>query len=223
MDRAHVTADRPSTGNTPWRERLLALIGGAMTMLTGARQRTALTRPAPRRGSRPDGVDQRRTVLIDRPRHEVYRVLRDLEVLPKFLDHITTVTAEDDQTWTFLVKDDEGELRWRARLAEDVPGNCLVWESLPGGDLIAGGSMTLSDGSRGGTVVDVEIWYRPPEDQPSDPAVQRLFARFGGRRLARNLLKLRAVIETDLLAHLDPLQSLDIGGLHANVVHAPRR
>jgi uncharacterized membrane protein len=209
MDRAEVMS--------PWRNRLIALIGGVMTMLTGARERTAPARPALRRGSRPDGVDQRRTVLIDRSRHDIYHVLRDLEVLPRFLDHLTSVTAQDDQTWTFVVRDDDQrELRWRARLSEDVPGNCVAWESLPGGDLIAGGSMTLSDGRHGGTVVDLEIWYRPSDEHPTDPAVRGLFGRFGGRRLARNLLRLRAVME-----ELIPPRQRD--GMLAEAVLAPRR
>lgn len=201
-----------------------------MTMVTGARQRTSPARGVPGRGSRPDGVDQRRTVLIDRPRHELYRVLRALEILPRFLDHLAAVSVDDDETWSFLVRDGDREIRWRCRITEDVPGSCVAWESLPGGDVIAGGSLTLSDGRRGGTVVDLDIWYRPSDKQAPDEGVQQLFRVFGGRRLAQNLLFLRTLIETDILRNVEPAQlaasaapvSDGNGGLHAHVLMAPR-
>jgi uncharacterized membrane protein len=199
MELASTIQGSPTVANIPLRERLLAAIGKVTTALIGARQRTAPAKTRGRRHASSDGVDQRRTVLIDRPSHELYRVLRDLEILPRFLDHLAGVTAEDDRTWRFLIRDGEHEIHWRARLTEDVPGNCLAWESLPGGDLIAGGSISLRDGRHGGTVVDLELWYRPAEHAELEPAVVHLFERFTGRRLAKNLLELRSLIDDGVI------------------------
>lgn len=199
MDDTTATPTLPTREDrVPLRERLLAAIGGTLTALVGARRRTA----APAKKGRElgaQGIDQRRTVLVRKPAHEIYHLLHDLEVLPRFLEHLTRVEREDDHTWRFMIRDGERVLRWRVRLSEDLPGNCIAWESLPGGDIIAGGSISLRDGSRGGTVIDIELWYRPVEHRRGNEAATRLFERFSGRRLAANLLALRELLETDAL------------------------
>lgn len=213
------TSDDP----VPWRERLLAAIGGTLTALVRARRHaTPAAAPAKRKWDpATDGVDQRRTVLVRKPAHELYHLLRDLEHLPRFLDHLADVVREDDRTWQFLVRDGEQALRWRVRLSDDVPGNCLAWESLPGGDLIAGGTLTLRDAARGmGTIVDIELWYRPVEHRRANDAAVHLFERFTGRRLAANLLALRELIETDRFRPVETPATRPTTGAPIPAVHA---
>jgi uncharacterized membrane protein len=190
------------------RERLIALLGGAVTALIDARRRSPLAglvgAAAALRGIRQptlpqrvasDGVEQRRTVLIQRSRQEIYSQLRNLEHLPRYLDHLTGVTVDVRGDARFIATVGTASIEWTAQLVEDVAGEKIAWESLPGADVIAGGSYTLSDGPRGGTVVDLELWYRPAMGVQVREPVLRLFERVTGRRTAANLLLLRQLVD----------------------------
>jgi uncharacterized membrane protein len=172
------------------RRRLAALLAGTARLL-GAGPRRA---PRPSRVAE-EGVAERRTVLIDRPRREVYHQLQHLERLPRFLDHLSSVTVEDGRITRWTVGDGDVAISWLVQVVDAVPGERIAWESLPGSDLIADGSLTFSDAERGGTIVDLALRYAlaPGVAVPDT----RLLDRLNGRRLASNLRLLRELIETD--------------------------
>ena len=211
MQLASDFAPRTTNLGSGWRERVIALLGGAVTALIGARRRSPLGLVAGLRGAAAalrgprapalprrvatDGVEQRRTVLIYQPRHELYRQLRHLEHLAKFLDHLTGARAAGSDTAELVATIGTATIEWKAQIVEDVPGETIAWESLPGSELIAGGTYTLTDGPRGGTVVDLEIWYRPAMGVPTREPVLRFFERVTGRKMSTNLLALRQLVD----------------------------
>jgi uncharacterized membrane protein len=164
---------------------------------------TRALRGLPPRAARPsrvvvEGIAERRTVLVDRPRREVYHQLQHLERLPKFLDHLSSVTVEDARITRWTVGDGDVAISWLVQVVEALPGERIAWESLPGSDLIADGSLAFTDGDRGGTIVDLALRYAlAPGVVVTDT---RLLDRLNGRRLASNLRLLRELIETDTFA-----------------------
>src|SRR5262245_42741043 len=104
MDHARAASPTANPGNR-WRERVIAALGGAITAIAAARRRSPRSAQRSRAAVATAGVEQRRTLLVKRPRGEVYRRLRNLENLPRFLDHVTAVTVIDDRTSRWTIRD----------------------------------------------------------------------------------------------------------------------
>jgi uncharacterized membrane protein len=170
------------------RRRLGALVADLADAVRGPRVRAGASRVAT------EGISERRTVLVDRSRRDVYHQLKHLERLPRFLDHLSAVTVEDGRITRWTIGEGDHAITWLVQVVDDAPGERIAWESLPGSDLIADGSIAFLDGERGGTIVDLELRYQLA------PGVQvdaRVLDRLNGRRLAMNLRQLRELIETD--------------------------
>ena len=105
----------------------------------------------------------RRAITIQATPRQIYDMWRDLENLPRFMEHVTSVTIEDGGISRWVVEQGPARLSWRAEIVEDVARQRLRWRSLPGGDIEHEGSIELraAPGDRG-TVVEVKFHYFPP-------------------------------------------------------------
>src|SRR6185437_13871799 len=101
------------------------------------------------------------SVTINRSPDEIYSFWRQLENLPRFMNHIKSVTQLGDNISHWVVKTSAGqELEWDARLIEDKPGQMLSWQSLEGADVDNAGSVWFTPATGGrGTVVKVAMKY----------------------------------------------------------------
>ncbi|MFC4454151.1 SRPBCC family protein [Deinococcus sonorensis] len=140
----------------------LAGTGGAMTVmaLTG---RNPLARALK---IRPDGQGEirvREAVTIGKPADEVYRMWRNLEGLPTFMEHLERVEVQDEQRSHWVAKGPVGPVSWDAEITADEPGQRLAWRSLPGSTIENQGEVQFrpAPGNRG-TEVLAHFQYRAP-------------------------------------------------------------
>jgi uncharacterized membrane protein len=147
------------------------------------------------------GVEARRSVTVLRPRSEVYRLWRRLENLPRFMNHVTDVTSEDNRVSHWVVDEGPMTLEWLAEIVEDVPDRRIAWRSIPGGDVDNEGTVEFRDapGDRG-TEVHVWIRYNPPGGLIVKSALGGLLRRFTSLQLDAELTRLRQLLETGELA-----------------------
>jgi uncharacterized membrane protein len=106
----------------------------------------------------------RQAVTINRPREELYAFWRDVENLPTFMRHIESVRQMDERrsVWTAKGTRGMGTLIWEAEIVEDVPGERILWRSLPGADIENEGEVRfVPDPGGEGTEVHVTIGYYP--------------------------------------------------------------
>src|SRR5262245_40561961 len=126
-----------------------------------SRPRRSRPIPALKSGS---GVKVEESVIINRPPEAIFSFWRQLENLPRFMQHIESVTQTSPELSHWVVKSDKGKtLQWDAQIIEEKPGTMIAWESLPGADVANAGSVWFTPAPDGrGTVVKVELKYAPP-------------------------------------------------------------
>ena len=80
--------------------------------------------------------------MIDRSPAEIYALWRNPENLPRFLEHVESVTALDDERSHWVVKGLLGtHVEWTAHTVTNHPNESFAWESLPGAEVQNAGSV----------------------------------------------------------------------------------
>jgi uncharacterized membrane protein len=201
--------------NVPRAERIASGCLGGAAILLGLRRRSlgglaiaglgaafvvrALTGRCPLYRSRAlrKGIQVRRAITIQATPRQIYETWRDLEQLPRFLKHVTSVTVEEGGISRWVVEQGPAKLEWRAEVVEDSPGKRLRWRSLPGGDIEHDGSLELhkAPGDRG-TVVEVKLHYFPPGGLIVASALSGFLRKLTAVQIGEELARLQQLLET---------------------------
>lgn len=123
----------------------------------------------------------------------MYALLRDLESLPELMTYVSSVRATGDvSVWTATLPL-IGEVTWRGRLTEDVPGVRLVWETDGKARTKIRARIELTKApSRESTEVRLEMQLGVLGADPSVAAARYL----AGPAVKANLRRLKQVLET---------------------------
>lgn len=134
-------------------------------------------------------VNVKTSVTVNKPREQVYKFWRNLENLPRFMQHIHSITSIDEKTteWQMKMPGGLGIITWRSEISEDIPYEFISWISLPNSTIENVGSIHFEDSGRFGTEIHVDITYRAPLGTP-------------GKRLAKMLNPLlKTMIKQDIM------------------------
>ncbi|MEX0609849.1 MAG: SRPBCC family protein [Balneolaceae bacterium] len=103
------------------------------------------------------------SIIVDKPRSEVYDFWRNLENLPKIMKHIEKVEAIDEETsnWEANMPGGVGKISWKSKITEDVPNEHISWRSLPDSTIENVGDVRFKDVGKE-TKIKVDISYRAP-------------------------------------------------------------
>ncbi len=142
-----------------------------------------------------------RAVTINKPRQEVYDYFRNFANLPTFMENIAEVTETDatHSHWTVI---GPGGIKtsWDALTTQDIPGELIAWETLPGALVANRGAVEFRDATSGrGTEVHATIIYRPPGGT-AGKIVAKLTQREPGIQVRRDLKRLKMLLETGEIA-----------------------
>jgi uncharacterized membrane protein len=112
----------------------------------------------------PRNINVRASVVVNRPRTEVYAFWRKLENLPLFMKHLESVDEIDEFTsaWKVKVPGGLGHIRWEAEIVKEEEGTVLSWQSVPGASIRNAGKINFSDTPAKGTRIDALISYHAP-------------------------------------------------------------
>jgi uncharacterized membrane protein len=185
---------RGATGHCP--------VYGAMGVSTGSSE-AVLDRPSRGITGRAATVNARRaikverTVTIEAPRAELYAFWRDFTNLPRFMEHLVSVTLEAGGRSHWVAKAPAGQtVEWDAVLVNDVPDSIIAWKSVGHPDVANAGAVNFSDAPGGrGTIVKVSLDYEPPGGRLG-ALVARLFGEEPDRQVREDLRKFKQLIET---------------------------
>jgi uncharacterized membrane protein len=179
---------RPTTGNGsigPWNPstRAAGAVAGAaaltwamarrspVAMAAGATGAALLARSLTNRPmakmvgarSRGDVVRVRKTVSVDAPVEQVFRLWSHPEVFPRFLTHLRKVDRVGDRRYHWVATGPGGvDVSWDAEVTEIEPNRRLSWRSLGGSGVDTHGTVHLEPEEGGGTRVHVDMSYGPP-------------------------------------------------------------
>ena len=144
---------------------------------------------------RGEGVRVDERIVLNRPRSEVYRFWRDLENLPRFMEHLQSVTALDEWRSRWIAKGPAGtRLEWEAEIHNEIPNELIAWRSLEGSEVANAGSVHFIPTDNGDTEVRVVLRYDPPAGRLG-AAVSRLLGEDPSRQVADDLRRLKQVLE----------------------------
>ena len=151
----------------------------------------------------PEGIHVLSAITVNRPRDEVYRFWRDIENLPKFMEHLESVRVHDGRS-TWRAKGPAGTtVEWDAEIVADQPNENLAWRSCQGADVPNQGSVRFLDAPGGrGTEVRVELRYDPPTGALG-ATVAKLFGAEPGQEIAGDLRRFKQVLETGEVLNSD--------------------
>ena len=113
-----------------------------------------------------EGIRVERSVTINRPKKELYRMWSDFENLPRFMQHLESVQVDpiDGGRSHWVAKAPLGKkIEWDSEVTEERENELLVWKSLPGSMVESMGRVEFLDAPAGrGTIVRISMEYNPP-------------------------------------------------------------
>jgi uncharacterized membrane protein len=138
-----------------------------------------------------------RAVTIARPRAELFAFWRDFTNLPRFMEHLVSVTVHGASESHWVAKAPAGRtVEWDATIVNEVPDSIIAWKTVGHADVKNAGAVNFSDAPGGrGTIVKVTLDYEPPGGRLG-AVVARLFGENPDRQVREDLRKLKQLMET---------------------------
>jgi uncharacterized membrane protein len=126
----------------------------------------------------------------------VYRFWRNLENLPRFMQHVESVRFTADQRSHWVVEGPLGRpVEWDAEIVEDVKNERIAWASIPGSTVKNSGRVEFRDAPGGrGTEVRVSMIYNPPGGS-AGAAVAKLFGRDAATEIREDMRRFKQIME----------------------------
>ena len=143
---------------------------------------------------RGEGIKVERTITVNRPREEVYHFWRQLENLPRFMDHLESVIVLDEDRSHWVAKAPAGtKVEWDASIQDEIENELIAWRSLPGSDIDNAGSVHFIPAGDG-TEVRVVLSYDPPAGRVG-AAVAKLLGEEPEQQVEEDLRRFKQVME----------------------------
>lgn len=142
------------------------------------------------------GLQVRRAITIGRPPEEVYRFWRNFANLPRFMEHLESVTVSDETHSHWKAKAPAGSsAEWDAEIVAEEPERLIVWRSLGSTAVPNSGEVrfTPAPGDRG-TEIHIRLRYQPPAGIVG-ATIAKLLGQEPTGQIESDLRRLRAVLE----------------------------
>jgi uncharacterized membrane protein len=142
------------------------------------------------------GVMFEHALTIDRPVDEVYAYWRNLENLPRFMQHLEEVDVVDHVRSRWVARGPLGvRVEWDAQIINDIPPTLLSWKSVGDSDVISAGSVRFKAAGEHATEVRVKLQYDPPAGKLG-ATVAWLLGEDPQHQMAEDLRKFKELIES---------------------------
>jgi uncharacterized membrane protein len=146
------------------------------------------------------GVKVEHSVLINRPVVEVYRFWRNFENLPRFMDHLQSVTVLDENTSHWVAKGPAGtSIEWDAVIHNEIDDELIAWRTRPGADVSSAGSVHFTPVGQDATEVHVVLSYNPPAGRLG-AAVAKILGEEPSKQIEDDLRRLKQVMDSGDIA-----------------------
>lgn len=174
-------------------------VGGKGTARPNIGNHGFLSRSVPGHG----GTLVEKTVVINRPREELFAFWRKLENLPSVMSHLESV-QEHGEVSHWVAQAPAGQsVEWTAEIVKETPNELIAWRSLPGAQVPNSGSVRFKDLPAGrGTEVRVILEYSPPAGKLG-ALVAKLFLQEPQIQVEEDLRKWKQVMEAGETATIE--------------------
>jgi len=143
------------------------------------------------------GVRVDYSITIAKPAAELYRFWRNLENLPRFMQHLQSVKEIDNKHSHWVAKAPAGySVQWKAEVINEVENELIAWRSLPGSDVDNAGSVHFTPAKDGsGTEVSVHLQYNPPGGTLG-ALFAKLFGEEPSQQISADMSRFKSIMET---------------------------
>ena len=191
-----------------WGGALLAAVGGGLlyrgvtghcatyeALGTNTAEGDDAASPADKPGA--DGIQVREVVTINKSPEELYAFWRNFDNLPKFMNHLESVTTGDDKHSHWVAKAPLGRtVAWDAEIINETPNRLIAWQTLPGASVSSAGTVRFEPALGGrGTEVRISLDYNPPAGVVG-ATVAKLFGEEPRVQIAEDLRRFKNLMET---------------------------
>lgn len=148
----------------------------------------------------PGAVQVKKAITIDKSPAELYQFWRNFENLPSFMDHLESVTVHGSNRSHWVAKAPAGmTVEWDANITDERPNERITWHSTPDSDVENWGTVRfVAEPASRGTVVHVEIEYRPPAGRLG-AGVARLFGEEPNQQVQEDLRRFKRLMESGVV------------------------
>jgi len=143
-------------------------------------------------------INIRTSLIVNKPKEEVYNFWRKLENLPLFMKHLASVTEIDSKHshWEAVVPGNMGRIKWNAEIVKEEPNYLIGWQSIPNSTINNAGKVTFHDAANGqGTELEVVITYHPPAGEIGSGIAKMLNPVFE-KLIRQDVMNFKEYIET---------------------------
>jgi uncharacterized membrane protein len=160
---------------------------------------------APLRARRDDHKDGNavvgRSVLINRPRAELFAFWRNVVNLPRFMHAIESVRMTGGNRSVWRVKAPAGQtVEFETEIVDVVDDSAISWRSVEGSQIKTSGTVRFDDAPAGrGTIVTADITYEPPGGDLGR-LVAKLFRAEPNIQARHELKRFKMLMETGEIA-----------------------
>ncbi len=180
---------------------LIYKVGGAALVYRGQQgyrrlyDALGIEMPANATGVGKNNVKVEHEVIVNRPREELYRIWRNLENLPVFMENLVSVHEIDDTHSVWVAKAPAGTvIKWDAEIVNDVENELIAWQTTEGSGVDNAGSIHFEPHGDDATRIKVVLRYDPPADQLG-VIVAKAFGRDPQREIEADLDRFKAIME----------------------------
>lgn len=147
------------------------------------------------------GIRVEKSVTINKSPEELYRFWRRFENLPRFMNHLESVTTTAGGRSHWVAKAPAGTtVEWDAEVYNEKENELIAWRSLDAADVDNAGSVRFEPATGGrGTTVRVTLRYDPPGGTLGS-IVARLFGENPEQQIEEDLRRFKQVMETGEIA-----------------------
>ena len=147
---------------------------------------------------RGQGIKVEEAIFIERSPEDLYAFWKNFENLPRFMEHLESVTLLDDRRSRWVAKGPAGSrIEWDAEIHNEIENELIAWRSLPGAEVNNAGSVHFRPAGDELTEVRVVLSYEPPAGRVG-AAVAKLFGEEPSQQVSDDLDRFREVMESGL-------------------------
>jgi len=141
------------------------------------------------------GVKVTQAITVNRDPEELYRLWRDLESLPRFMQHLVSVRSEGPISHWVAKAPAGSTVAWDAEIVNEEAPRLIAWRSVEGSQVSTAGSVHFQPGPLGrGTEVKVTLKYDPPGGKLGS-WIAWLFGEEPNMQIAEDLRRFKALAE----------------------------
>ena len=198
----------PRTDRTDVQEALIAggiaaVAGAAAIFLTrrgNDRDEDTIASDAPawtlHKASRSARPIAAKTLLVGRPRAELYAVWRDFTRFAEFMENVVSIEQLDAERSRWTIMAPAGQtVTLVTRIREEIADRKIAWESEPDSDIATKGQIEFEDAGTRGTYVSLVMSYAPPGGRLGQ-GIAKLFFREPNIQARHDLRRFRQMMET---------------------------